>query len=309
LGRIGNSIWNKTKRLLVIVALIAAATIVVVTVCRFITNELVVSSFIIYLAFDLIIVIWCLNSVSKHRLSFSRTFLVVLIAGIFCLVSYVYLDVRSVQDIQDSIRKALSTETGQFRSSVDLVIKRTELKFVEASSVVEEKGKEEAKEAKNTERVYIGGAILIGADGHDITLKNNPDASNPSWEELKAFLLKDKTDSVEYNFNKFVCADFAEMLHNNAEAAGIRAAVVSIWLGPCSYFPTSGGHALDAFETNDKGLVFIDCTGFISGVSADKIVDVELGKNYIPQSIFPEPGWSDIWESMGKVERIDTIQW
>jgi len=235
--------------------------------------------------------------------------MVVLIAAIFSLVSYVYLDVRSFQDIGDSVKRALSTETGQFRSSVDLVIKRTELKYLEAGSAVEEGVKERTDEFKNTQLVYIDGTILIGADGHRITLKNNPDAKNPSWAELKTFLLKDDTDSIEYDFDKFVCADFAERLHNNAEAASIRAAFVSMWLGPCSYWPTSGGHALNAFETTDKGLVFIDCTGFLSSINADKIVDVEVGKNYIPRSIFPEPGWSDVWDSMGKVERIDTIQW
>jgi len=307
--RILKSVWNKMKRLLVIAALLTAATIVVVTVCRFIAGELTISSFIIYLVIGLIIVAWCLNSVSKHRLSFSRMFMVVLIAAILGLVSYVYLDIRSFQDIQDSVKKALSTETEQFRSSVDLVIKRTELKFVEAGSVVEEKVKEQASEVVNTSTVYVRGGILIGADGHRITLRNNPDAKNPSWAELKTFLLKDDTDSIKYDFDKFVCADFAERLHNNAEAAGIRAAFVSIWLGPCSYFPTSGGHALNAFETTDKGLVYIDCTGFFRGVNADKIVDVEVGKNYVPRSIFPEPGWSDVWDSMGKVERIETIQW
>jgi hypothetical protein len=235
--------------------------------------------------------------------------MVVLIAAIFSLVSYVYLDVRSFQDIGDSVKRALSTETGQFRTSVDLVIKRTELKLVEAGSAVEEGVKEQADEFENTQLVYIDGAILIGADGHRITLKNNPDAKNPSWAELKAFLLKDDSDSIKYDFDEFVCADFAERIHNNAEVAGIRAAFVSIWLGPCSYWPTSGGHALNAFETSDKGLVFIDCTGFLSGVSADKIVDVEVGKNYVPRSIFTQPGWSDTWDSMGKVERIETIQW
>jgi hypothetical protein len=293
----------------VIAALLATATIVVVTVCRFITSELAVSSFIIYLVFGLIIVIWCLNSVSKHRLGFSRTFMVVLIAGIFSLVSYVYLDIRSFQDVRDSVEKALSTKTEQFRSSVDLAIKRTELQFAEAGSSVEEKVKEQTDEFKNTQLVYIDGATLIGADGHRITLRNNPDAQNPSWAALKTFLLKDNTDSIKYDFDKFVCADFAERVHNNAEAVGIRAAFVSIWLGPCSYFPTSGGHALNAFETIDKGLVYIDCTGFLSSVNADKIVDIEVGENYIPSSIFPEPGWSDTWNSMGKVEKVETIQW
>ncbi len=308
-GRFGHSLWNKVKRLLILIALLASATIVVVTVCRFINNEIRLSSLIVCIGVGLLLVIWCLNSISKHRLSFSRTFLVVLISSVFAIFSYVYLDIRTFSDVKDAVKQALSTDTEQFRTSIDLVIQRTELKLVEISSTVKENVKEGVSELKNTENVYIGGAILVGADGHYITLKNNPDATNHSWEQLKTFLLRDKTDSILYDFDTFVCADFAERLHNNAEAEGIRAAFVSIWLGPCSYFPTSGGHALNAFETSDKGLVFIDCTGFISGVNADKTVDIKVGKDYIPMSIFSEPGWSDTWDSMGKVDEIETIQW
>jgi hypothetical protein len=285
------------------------ATLTIVVVCNFISSDLAIGSFIIYLIICLIILIWCLNSVSKHRLSFSRTFLVVIIVGILSLVSYVYLDVRSFQDISESVKRAVSTKTDDFRSTIDLAINRAELEVAKVSEVVEEELSEIPYEFINTSKVYIDGAYLIGADGHAITLENNPDAKNPSWEELKAFLLKDKTDVIEYDFDKFVCADFAEMVHNNAEEAGIRAAFVSIWLGPCAYYPTSGGHALNAFETTDKGLVYIDCTGYMTSMSADKIVDVQLGKEYIPRSIFPEPGWAEYWDSMGEVEEIETIQW
>jgi hypothetical protein len=58
-----------------------------------------------------------------------------------------------------------------------------------------------------------------------------------------------------YNDNSFVCADFAEMLHNNAEKAGWRAAWVGIDLAG-----SEGGHALNAFQTTDEGLVYADCT-------------------------------------------------
>ena len=145
-----------------------------------------------------------------------------------------------------------------------------------------------------------------------ITLHNNRDATNPSWAELKAFLADDKTDKQPYSYGTFVCADFAEMLHNNAEAAGIRAAYATVILGPCSYYPTSGGHALNAFQTTDKALIYIDCTSPLSanlGGNADKIVDVRVGKQYIPESIFPEPGWSVLWGNMGVVEEIEVVQW
>ena len=58
------------------------------------------------------------------------------------------------------------------------------------------------------------------ANGHQVWLHNNTEAKNPSWSQLKKFLNDDKTDAVPYQEKVFVCADFAEMLHNNAEAAG-----------------------------------------------------------------------------------------
>jgi len=91
------------------------------------------------------------------------------------------------------------------------------------------------------------------SSGVPINLINNKNAVNPSWKQLVAFLNKDETD--EHTYGVRVCGDFAEELHNNAEANGIRTALVAI------DFKTGLGHALNAFKTTDKGLVFIDCTG------------------------------------------------
>ncbi len=304
-----SSFWGKLKRLLVLLAVLATTAIVVVTVCRFVANELKLSSLLTFLAIGLFILVWGLNSISKYRLSFSRMFMVLLISSLFLIVSSVYLGIRSPQDVKDSITRALSTETGQFRTSVDLVIQRTELKLVEIGSTAQETVKEKTEEIENTKHVHIGRAILVGADGHYITLRNNPQATNTSWKELNDFLLQDNTDNKRYNLATFVCADFAEMLHNNAEAAGIKAAFVSVRLGPCPSFPRSGGHAFNAFETTDKGLVYIDCTSSNQGINADKIVAVKLGKEYIPRSIFPEPGWEATWVNIGVVEEIKVIEW
>ena len=166
-------------------------------------------------------------------------------------------------------------------------------------------------EAKFSEsRVYVNGAYIVGAKWNPIILTNNPKAKDPTWSQLESFLGEDITDKQIYDYSSFVCADFAEMLHNNAEKAGIRAAYVSIELGPASYRPTSGGHALVAFQTTDRGLVFIDSTAPLEGgLEADKMVDLREGAEYIPQSVFPEPGWSATWVSMGKVLDIEATQW
>ena len=155
------------------------------------------------------------------------------------------------------------------------------------------------------EDVFYQGGYVIGGDGHRIELINNPDAEDPTWDELRAFLAGDETDEQAYIPSSFVCADFAEVLHNNAEEEGLRAAYVLVDLQD-----HPEGHALNAFDTTDRGLVYIDDTGTVEycPCSADKIVTVQVGEEYIPESIFPCQGWSSTWESLGMVADI-CIQW
>jgi len=137
---------------------------------------------------------------------------------------------------------------------------------------------------------------------------------NPSWAELKDFLYEDDTDDMEYVYPTTVCYDFAQRLQKNAKAAGWRCAFVEVELEgyPDWYgygIPSSTGHALNAFETTDKGLVYIDCTaapGYRG--NADKTVDAKVGGQYIPKSLFPEPGWSSTWGNMGTIVDVQ-IHW
>jgi hypothetical protein len=170
--------------------------------------------------------------------------------------------------------------------------------------------------------------------GNIIVLINNKNSINPSYTQLEQFLMNDKTDEYPYvetgkepgpisgspeshidvvHIQNIidgiaqpgppdVCADFAERLHNDAEFAGIRCAFVIV--------DTSlGYHALNAFQTTDDGLVFIDDTGVVSGACAShtdtprcvKTVNIEPGQDYVPVSLFPYAGWSSTWDSMGKV--------
>jgi hypothetical protein len=112
---------------------------------------------------------------------------------------------------------------------------------------------------KNPLYTYEDGKVLIGGDGEPIMLIDNPDATNPTYAELVAFIQQDTTDTNDYLVHPrigYVCADFAEDVHNNAEAAGIRAASVSV-----DFEGSEEGHAMNAFGTVDMGLVYIDCTG------------------------------------------------
>ena len=105
------------------------------------------------------------------------------------------------------------------------------------------------------------------AMGSQMYLINYKNATDPTWDELITFLRKDDTDDHLYINDSFVCADFAEMLHNNAEASGIKAAWVSV------DFTVGDGHALNAFDTTDRGLVYADCTGGFPSQMRVKLID------------------------------------
>ncbi len=126
------------------------------------------------------------------------------------------------------------------------------------------------------------GAVIVGGDNKPIRLINNENAVNPSYDELLFFISEDDTNTLPYikdGPEAFVCSDYAEILHNNAEAAGIKAGWVSI-----DYADGSIGHAVNVFETSDMGLVFIDCTG--------ELLKTWDGENYIYENdgyFFTEP--------------------
>lgn len=119
----------------------------------------------------------------------------------------------------------------------------------------------------------------------NFNLRNNPDATNISWAQLKNFLRKDRTDSNLYVENYYMCGEFAEDLHNNAENIGIKAAWVAI-----RFEDGSTPHALNAFVTTNKGLVFIDTTGAEFGEDRpehmDTIATVKVGKRFHREFIF-----------------------
>ncbi len=91
---------------------------------------------------------------------------------------------------------------------------------------------------------------------------------NPSWSELEEFLRLDDTDKLLYNKDSFDCTGFAITLRDHASRYGIRCAFVEVG------FFAGDGHALNAFETTDKGLVYVDTT------EDDKIAYVGINQPY-----------------------------
>jgi hypothetical protein len=142
---------------------------------------------------------------------------------------------------------------------------------------------------------------IIGADGHRIILANNLSARDPSYEELKTFLKADKTDQIPYNYSSFVCADFAETVHNNAEQAGIKAGYVHI-----AFNEINDTHACNVFNTTDRGLILIDCTNSLGGQGPsnnDRIVTIKEGNTYYPHYLFASGRWRTL--PMGTVKSYE----
>ncbi|MCK4795581.1 MAG: hypothetical protein KAV87_68255 [Desulfobacteraceae bacterium] len=151
--------------------------------------------------------------------------------------------------------------------------------------------------------VQSGGRVPF----YRIYLRNNDAAVDPTLAEVRSFMREDITDQNDYITDVYMCGDFANDVHDNAEKAGIRAAWVAILLesddGSTSY------HACNAFKTTDEGLIFIDCTGQQAGERtpprSDRIVNVRLDSMYKPRFLFA-PRWRS--GSMGIIRDVE-VYW
>lgn len=135
---------------------------------------------------------------------------------------------------------------------------------------------------------------------------------SPTWAELKEFLENDETDKGIYRPGEYDCTGFALALRDRARQAGIRAAFVEIG------FYEGSGHAVNAFQTTDKGLVYIDSSGKAEPGDYDTVGYIETGKVYGRIDISEAEGFTydyyqahrqDVnrrWEPMGHVQVIET---
>jgi len=125
-----------------------------------------------------------------------------------------------------------------------------------------------------------------------IDLIDGQSATDPTWQQLLQFIASDDTDEQTYIEGVYVCRDFAETLHNNAEQRGIRSAWVGIDFADATF-----GHALNAFNTIDQGVVFVDCTG-----GGFEVLAPSLGDNQIYEVNYDRIAYVKIGEEYGSVD-------
>jgi hypothetical protein len=201
--------------------------------------------------------------------------------------------------------------------------------------------------------VHTNAGVLSGDGCYDdkgsfVVLINNRDAVDPTYTQLLDFLRAETVDQYPYIYTNQevgtyygsaeshvdlknvqniidgtaqpadpdVCSDFAERLHNDAEAAGIRSAFVALDMEGYSDpshlgIPSNAGHACDAFQTTDRGLIYVDATGMPAGEDHPQrlmaAVKINVGQEYIPVSLFPEAGWQSAGSSMGTVTNMQVV--
>ena len=74
-----------------------------------------------------------------------------------------------------------------------------------------------------------------------------------SWMELVSFISDDHTNWNEYVPDEYVCLDFAIDLVESAGKQNIKA-----WIVGVDFYNDETGHAFVAFETTDRGVVFLE---------------------------------------------------
>ncbi len=89
---------------------------------------------------------------------------------------------------------------------------------------------------------------------------------NPTFQEVRDFILRDPTSRNSFVLYQYECRHFATAVNNNAEALGLRCAFVLLCFD-------RGQHAVIAFETTDRGLVYIE-------PQTDAVIHPEVGGKF-----------------------------
>ncbi len=201
----------------------------------------------------------------------------------------------------------VSTQTELTSTKNTLASTQSELETVQQASTELQATLSTTQQQLKVAQETLGGlGITLSAskENYDADLIDNPKATNPTWSQLMTFLSQDQTEKHKYIEDVYDCSEYFRDVHNNAEAAGIRAAVVHIdfsdWL--------TSGHALNAFLTTDYGLVYVDCTQ-----APDTFARVKAGKEYraveinrVSPSNVRNDSWWDVLESYYYIDSMST---
>ena len=155
---------------------------------------------------------------------------------------------------------------------------------------------------------------ILDMTGQNIVINNHRGAVDPSFKALMEFLSEDPTENKDYVYPVYTCGDFASHLHDEAEKQGIKCGVVGVKLNttlkedmqgilnnksnyppPYSSYDTCRGHAFNAFNTTDRGMVYVDSTGIT-------VEEKEMGNRPYDMIVYAKTG-----EELGEL-RVDQAE-
>lgn len=178
------------------------------------------------------------------------------------------VDLASTQTQLDSVRTQVAT------TQAELVSTQTELASTQdklTSTQTELEGIKDELTDINAELADLQTSYDGLLTGHGYSIKD------PTYKEMLSFISSDKTDQRQYVEGEYICLNFAMDVCNSAEEKGIRCAYVSLW------YPNEQSHAIIAFNTIDKGLIYIE-------PQSDELVEPVIGK-YFWKCVIPKPGY------------------
>ncbi len=124
-------------------------------------------------------------------------------------------------------------------------------------------------------------------NGTQINITEKNTCVDPKYGSLISFLKDDQTEHGIYD-DEHECADFAVPLHDNAVGRGIKSHLVLVKFENGGY-----DHLIVAFNTTDRGIIYVDDTGLSEDQIArnlnrmDRLVDLEVGMEYKTRFIPP----------------------
>ncbi len=155
---------------------------------------------------------------------------------------------------------------------------------------------------------------ILNIAGQNIVINNYKNAVDPSFKTLIKFLSEDATENKDYVYPVYTCGDFASYLHDEAEKKGIKCGVVGVKFNtthqenmsgilnnksnyppPYSSYDTCRGHAFNAFNTTDMGMVYVDSTGIT-------VEEKEMGNKPYDMIVYAREG-----EELGEL-RVDQAE-
>jgi len=99
---------------------------------------------------------------------------------------------------------------------------------------------------------------------------------DPTYNEVASFISSDTTDETPFDSDTFDCENYVLEVNNNAEAQGIRCAMIVMY-----FDGTDTGHAIVGFNTVDRGMVYVEPQ------TDDWVENFEIGKDYWTDCVVP----------------------